>query len=44
MNFKVKAHNDMINTLDSMGGIVGEGPVELMTGGRDGEVKVWDPR
>jgi hypothetical protein len=34
----------MINSLDSIGGIVGQGAIEIVTGGRDGRVHLWDPR
>ena len=34
----------MINSLDSLGGIVGSGAIEIVTGGRDGWVHLWDPR
>ena len=34
----------MLNSLDSIGGLVGQGPIEIVTGGRDGKVNLWDPR
>jgi WD40 repeat protein len=42
--WKVKAHDGLINCLDGIGGTIGLGAPELVTGGRDGIVKVWDPR
>ncbi|CAG9329157.1 unnamed protein product [Blepharisma stoltei] len=41
--YKVKAHEGLINSLEGAGGS-GMGPPELVTGGRDGCVKVWDIR
>jgi WD40 repeat protein len=41
--FTVKAHETIINSIDGAGS-TGYGPPELITGGRDGAVKVWDPR
>ncbi|XP_055608058.1 dynein axonemal assembly factor 10 [Uranotaenia lowii] len=39
------AHKGIINTLDAIGGTtVNCGAPEVVTGGRDGSVKVWDPR
>jgi len=44
-SFTVKAHNGIINAIDALGGQeVGCGAAEIITGGRDGCVKVWDPR
>jgi WD40 repeat protein len=41
----VKGHNGIINAIDGIGGqTVGYGAPELVTGGRDGCVRVWDPR
>uniref|UniRef100_A0A8D8G1Z6 WD repeat-containing protein 92 n=2 Tax=Culex pipiens TaxID=7175 RepID=A0A8D8G1Z6_CULPI len=40
-----EAHAGIINALDAMGGAsVNCGAPEIVTGGRDGSVKVWDPR
>lgn len=40
-----EAHAGIINTLDAIGGTtVNCGAPEIVTGGRDGSVKVWDPR
>jgi WD repeat-containing protein 92 len=39
------AHGSMINAIDGCGGLsIGGGAPELVTGGSDGAVKVWDPR
>lgn len=39
------AHASMINAIDGCGGLnVGGGAPELVTGGRDGAVRLWDPR
>ena len=39
------AHASMINALDGIGGLnTGGGAPELVTGGRDGAVRLWDPR
>lgn len=39
------AHSDIINTLDAIGGSSNScGAKEIVTGSRDGSVKVWDPR
>uniref|UniRef100_A0A182Q3K7 WD repeat-containing protein 92 n=1 Tax=Anopheles farauti TaxID=69004 RepID=A0A182Q3K7_9DIPT len=39
------AHEGIINALDAIGGsTVNCGAPEIVTGGRDGAVKVWDPR
>lgn len=36
--FAVKAHDQMINCIDAVGGLgVGYGAPEIVTGGRDGE-------
>lgn len=40
----VKAHDSLINCSDGIGGTIGSGAPEIVTGGRDGIVKVWDPR
>jgi WD40 repeat protein len=43
--FSVKAHQSIINTIDGVGGLnIGYGAPELVTGSRDGCVKVWDVR
>lgn len=43
--FSVKAHASMANVIDGIGGKGAEyGAPELVTGGADGCVRVWDPR
>lgn len=43
--YSVKAHKEIINSIDGVGGLgIGEGAPEIVTGSRDGSVKVWDPR
>lgn len=43
--FSVKAHTEIINAIDGIGGLgIGEGAPEIATASRDGAVKVWDPR
>ena len=43
--YSVQGHNGIINSVDGIGGqTVGYGAPELVTGGRDGCVRVWDPR
>lgn len=43
--FSVQGHNGIINACDGIGGqTVGYGAPEIVTGGRDGCVRVWDPR
>ena len=43
--FSVNAHDGIINSIDGIGGTsIGHGAPELVTGGRDGCVRVWDPR
>lgn len=43
--YAVKAHGEIINAIDGVGGLgIGEGAPEIATGSRDGYVKVWDPR
>jgi WD40 repeat protein len=44
VNYSVQAHSQIINSLDTVGGIIGEGAIEIVTGSRDGKVKLWDPR
>jgi len=38
------AHNGIINSIDGCAGTRGSGPPEIVTGGKDGCVRVWDPR
>lgn len=43
--YSVGAHDEIINAIDGIAGdSVGRGPPEIVTGSRDGSVKVWDPR
>lgn len=43
--FQVKGHTSIINAIDGIGGLnVGSGAPEIVTGSRDGCVKVWDVR
>lgn len=43
--YSVKAHSQIVNAIDGVGGLgIGEGAPEIVTGSRDGSVKVWDPR
>ena len=43
--FSVRAHEDLINAIDGVGGLgVGRGAPEIATASRDGSVKVWDIR
>jgi WD repeat-containing protein 92 len=43
--YSVQAHSSIVNAIDGMGGVeVGYGAPELVTGSRDGCVRVWDPR
>ena len=43
--FEVQAHSNMGNQIDGIGGKGAEyGAPELVTGGSDGCVRVWDPR
>lgn len=43
--FSVKAHEKIINCIDGVAGLgIGRGAPEIVTGSRDGTVKVWDPR
>ncbi|MCO5549918.1 hypothetical protein L7F22_003394 [Adiantum nelumboides] len=43
--FSAKAHDSIINAIDGCGGLgIGYGAPEIVTGGRDGRVCVWDQR
>lgn len=43
--YKAQAHTSIVNCIDGCGGLnIGGGAPELVTGGRDGCVKVWDVR
>lgn len=42
--FHASAHKGLVNALDGVGGLKGSGAPEVVTGGRDGRVLVWDPR
>mmetsp|Transcript_11855 Transcript_11855/g.19310 ORF Transcript_11855/g.19310 Transcript_11855/m.19310 type:complete len:361 (-) Transcript_11855:1490-2572(-) len=43
--WSVKGHETLINCIDGCGGMnIGCGAPEIVTGSRDGCVKVWDPR
>mmetsp|Transcript_23191 Transcript_23191/g.60657 ORF Transcript_23191/g.60657 Transcript_23191/m.60657 type:complete len:359 (-) Transcript_23191:246-1322(-) len=43
--YHAKAHEAIVNCIDGCGGLgIGGGAPELVTGGRDGCVKVWDVR
>lgn len=43
--YSVKAHKEIVNSIDGVGGLgIGDGAPEIVTGSRDGTVKVWDPR
>jgi WD40 repeat protein len=42
--YSAKAHNSIVNCCDGCGGTVGAGAAEIVTGSRDGCVRVWDPR
>ena len=41
--FSVKAHQGIVNAIDGIGGTTCGAP-EVATGGKDGCVKIWDPR
>lgn len=43
-SFTVQAHKSIINAIDGVGGTPGRGAPEVVTGGRDGCARVWDPR
>lgn len=38
------AHNGVINAIDTAGGVDNMGASEIVTGGQDGLVQIWDPR
>ena len=43
--FEQQAHTSIINAIDGCGGLdIGNGAPELVTGGRDGCVRLWDTR
>ena len=42
--FSVQAHEGFVNAIDGIGGGTTCGAPEIVTGGNDGSVKVWDPR
>lgn len=43
--FSVHAHSEIINSIDGVGGLnIGAGAPEIVTGSREGVVKVWDIR
>jgi WD40 repeat protein len=43
--YSQQAHISIINTIDGCGGMeIGYGAPEIVTGGRDGCVRLWDPR
>ncbi|GBM67886.1 WD repeat-containing protein 92 [Araneus ventricosus] len=43
--FNVRGHTQIINAIDAVGGLgVGAGAPEIVTGSKDGAVKVWDCR
>uniref|UniRef100_A0A646QC37 Dynein axonemal assembly factor 10 n=1 Tax=Hemiscolopendra marginata TaxID=943146 RepID=A0A646QC37_9MYRI len=43
--YSVSAHDEIINAIDGVGGLgIGKGAPEIVTGSRDGTVKLWDPR
>jgi WD40 repeat protein len=40
-----KAHDTIVNAMDGCGGLnIGYGAPEIVTGGRDGRVRIWDQR
>ena len=43
--YDANAHSEIINAIDGVAGLgIGEGAPEIVTGSRDGSVKVWDIR
>lgn len=38
------AHTGIVNAIDTVGCVENRGASEILTGGQDGLVKVWDPR
>ena len=41
----LQAHSTIVNAIDGIGGLgIGGGAPEIVTGSRDGCVRVWDPR
>jgi WD40 repeat protein len=43
--WQVQAHSKVVNSVDGAGSDGnGYGPCEIVSGGRDGSVRVWDPR
>lgn len=43
--YHANAHEAIVNCIDGCGGLgIGGGAPEIVTGGRDGCVKVWDVR
>ena len=44
ISLEVQAHKGALNCLDSAGGVCSPGAVEVVTGGRDGAVRLWDLR
>ena len=43
--YSAQAHSSIVNAIDGIGGLgIGGGAPELVTGSRDGCVRVWDPR